>query len=128
MLLVDLTHTHTLLVSLRCGAESLGVLESLIVFDCPPVVPGGSDCVVVFFSVSCGGSRSCRLDACALEILCWHLCMLVWSFFIIIVSPWVGWHTHLVRSFLMVSLMFPSWACLVMEHFWQYHFEHFDVR
>ena len=34
--------THTLLVSLHCGAESLSTSESSIGFDCPRVVLGGS--------------------------------------------------------------------------------------
>ena len=55
-------NSHTLLVSPRCGAESLGISESLIMFDCPPVVPDGSGCVAVVFSVSLG-SRSRWLGA-----------------------------------------------------------------
>ena len=111
--------THTLLVSLHCGAESLGISESLIALDCPPVLLGGSGCNVV--SVF-RGSWFPRLGVCWCEFLCWHLSLSVSSFFMTIVNPWVGWHVHpLMRSFLMVSLRLPSWACLVMVHFWQYH-------
>ena len=65
-------------------------------------------------------SGSCfpRFVVIWLELLCWHLSLLFLSFLMIIVSPWFGWHVHpLMRSFLMVSLMVPSWACLVMVHF-----------